>query len=190
MTIPGRCGESFSPRSCRQPAISCGKIYRARTHRVREGLFPVGVAMDDLKTLLTLGNSEAIALAVEEGLGVGFISRIVVTHPRSGPGRDAADPGRGAHRGYLYRPAHPPPGDNRTGGFLGIRQPPGNSHYQRPYHKPADGTLNDADINNSSCNLPGKAGFPSFRCLDTHSGQVLRPAGTGAERTVSKPGWH
>ena len=29
---------------------------------------------------MTIGNSEAIALAVEEGLGVGFISRIVVTH--------------------------------------------------------------------------------------------------------------
>jgi DNA-binding transcriptional LysR family regulator len=47
---------------------------------VREGLSRAGIAIDELKTLLTLGNSEAIALAVEEGLGVGFISRIVVTH--------------------------------------------------------------------------------------------------------------
>jgi DNA-binding transcriptional LysR family regulator len=47
---------------------------------VREGLSRVGVAIDELETHLTLGNSEAIALAVEEGLGIGFISRIVVTH--------------------------------------------------------------------------------------------------------------
>ena len=31
-----------------------------------------------LQTLLTLGNSEAIALSVQEGLGVGFVSSMVV----------------------------------------------------------------------------------------------------------------
>jgi DNA-binding transcriptional LysR family regulator len=43
-------------------------------------LSQVGIAIQDLKTILTLGNSEATALAVKEGLGVGFISRIVVTN--------------------------------------------------------------------------------------------------------------
>ena len=43
------------------------------------GLAEVGVPIDDLRTVLTLGNSEAIALAVEEGLGVGFVSQIVIT---------------------------------------------------------------------------------------------------------------
>lgn len=43
------------------------------------GLAEVGVPVDDLRTVLTLGNSEAIALAVEEGLGVGFVSQIVIT---------------------------------------------------------------------------------------------------------------
>jgi DNA-binding transcriptional LysR family regulator len=43
------------------------------------GLAEVGIGVEQLHTVLTLGNSEAIALAVEEGLGVGFVSRIVVT---------------------------------------------------------------------------------------------------------------
>lgn len=46
---------------------------------VREGLAGLGIPMEKLKTILTLGNSEAIALAVQGGLGVGFVSRIVVT---------------------------------------------------------------------------------------------------------------
>ncbi len=43
------------------------------------GLEEIDVPIDRLHTVLELGNSEAIALAVEEGLGVGFVSRIVVT---------------------------------------------------------------------------------------------------------------
>ena len=45
---------------------------------VNETLAAAGVSVRDLNTLLVLGNSEAIALAVQEGLGVGFVSRIVV----------------------------------------------------------------------------------------------------------------
>ena len=44
-----------------------------------QGLEQIQVPVDRLHTILTLGNSEAIALAVEEGLGVGFVSQIVVT---------------------------------------------------------------------------------------------------------------
>jgi DNA-binding transcriptional LysR family regulator len=44
-----------------------------------EGLAAVGIPIDQLNRVLILGNSEAIALAVEEGLGVGFVSQIVVT---------------------------------------------------------------------------------------------------------------
>lgn len=46
---------------------------------VREALARHGLALRDLNTLLTLGSSEAIALAVKEGLGVGFVSQIVIT---------------------------------------------------------------------------------------------------------------
>jgi DNA-binding transcriptional LysR family regulator len=44
-----------------------------------EGLATIGVQIEELHTVLTLGNSEAIALAVEKGLGVGFVSQIVIT---------------------------------------------------------------------------------------------------------------
>ena len=45
---------------------------------VKEALNNIGIRMDNLKTLLTLGNSEAIALSVQEGLGVGFVSNTVI----------------------------------------------------------------------------------------------------------------
>jgi DNA-binding transcriptional LysR family regulator len=38
----------------------------------------IGIQYSTLRPLMTLGNSEAIALSVQEGLGVGFVSEIVV----------------------------------------------------------------------------------------------------------------
>ena len=46
---------------------------------VRRALAEAGVATEALKTLLVLGSSEAIALSVQEGIGVGFVSNIVIT---------------------------------------------------------------------------------------------------------------
>ena len=46
---------------------------------VSAGLAEFGIGLDELETLLVLGNPEAIALSVQEGLGVGFVSSIVVT---------------------------------------------------------------------------------------------------------------
>jgi DNA-binding transcriptional LysR family regulator len=46
---------------------------------VNEALAQLGVDVNDLETLLILGNSEAIALAVEEGLGAGFVSSLAVS---------------------------------------------------------------------------------------------------------------
>jgi DNA-binding transcriptional LysR family regulator len=43
-------------------------------------LAEVGVNMDQLRRVLTVGTSEAVALAVDEGLGVGFVSQIVAAH--------------------------------------------------------------------------------------------------------------
>jgi DNA-binding transcriptional LysR family regulator len=51
---------------------------------VRMALANAGVSTNQLNTLLTLGNSEAIALAVQQGLGIGFVSQIVVS--RAGQG--------------------------------------------------------------------------------------------------------
>ncbi len=58
------------------------------TYRVvRNGLARAGVNITELQPILTLGNSEAIAIAVQQGLGVGFVSRIVyqsIVHGRVG----------------------------------------------------------------------------------------------------------
>ena len=43
------------------------------------GLREIDIAIDQLDNVLTLGNSEAIALAVQEGIGVGFVSQIIVS---------------------------------------------------------------------------------------------------------------
>ncbi len=49
------------------------------TRRIAESaLADAGISPSDLRTILTLGNSEAIALAVQEGIGVAFISQMVV----------------------------------------------------------------------------------------------------------------
>ncbi|MEN8173132.1 MAG: LysR family transcriptional regulator [Chloroflexota bacterium] len=46
---------------------------------VNSALASIGIETNVLNTLMTLGNSEAIALSVQEGLGVGFVSEIVVS---------------------------------------------------------------------------------------------------------------
>jgi DNA-binding transcriptional LysR family regulator len=38
-----------------------------------------GIIFEQFKTILTLGNSEAIALAVQEGIGVGFVSQMIIS---------------------------------------------------------------------------------------------------------------
>ena len=45
---------------------------------VRETLARQNISISDLRTVITLGNAEAIALAVQEGFGLGFISQMVV----------------------------------------------------------------------------------------------------------------
>ncbi len=44
---------------------------------LRDGLAEKGFDIGDLRRVLTLGNSEAIAFAVKEGVGVGFVSMLV-----------------------------------------------------------------------------------------------------------------
>ena len=40
-------------------------------------LMGAGLSTDDLNVVLELGNSEAVSMAVEEGMGLGFVSRLV-----------------------------------------------------------------------------------------------------------------
>ena len=44
----------------------------------RAGLAQIGINIEDLNISLVLGNSEAIAIAVQEGIGVGFLSDMVI----------------------------------------------------------------------------------------------------------------
>lgn len=46
---------------------------------LQQGLEKVGLHIEEIQSALTLGNAEGIALAVQEGLGVGFVSEIVVS---------------------------------------------------------------------------------------------------------------
>lgn len=46
---------------------------------VETALTEAGIMVDELETLLVLGNAEAIALVVKEGLGAGFVSSLVVS---------------------------------------------------------------------------------------------------------------
>jgi DNA-binding transcriptional LysR family regulator len=45
---------------------------------VTQALGAAGISIHELDPILTLGNSEAIAMAVQEGLGVGFVSEMVI----------------------------------------------------------------------------------------------------------------
>lgn len=45
---------------------------------VREAFAEHNLSSNDLHVVITLGNAEAIAMAVQEGIGVGFVSRMVV----------------------------------------------------------------------------------------------------------------
>jgi DNA-binding transcriptional LysR family regulator len=47
---------------------------------IRAGLANLGININDLQTNLTMGNSEAIAIAVQSNVGVGFVSQMVVKH--------------------------------------------------------------------------------------------------------------
>ncbi len=50
----------------------------AGTYQVaRAALVRLGINVAELQTILTLGNSEAIAIAVQQGVGVGFVSQMV-----------------------------------------------------------------------------------------------------------------
>lgn len=69
--------ESIPPRQLQGERF----IFREETSGtyrvVRSGLAKAGVNINDLPTILTLGNSEGIAISVQEGMGAGFVSRIV-----------------------------------------------------------------------------------------------------------------
>jgi len=48
---------------------------------VAKALPEVGISLDQISKIMVIGNSEAISLAVQEGIGVAFLSHLVVTSP-------------------------------------------------------------------------------------------------------------
>ena len=45
---------------------------------VRDALHKIGLSIYQLNNLITLGSPEAVCLSIKEGIGVGFVSSIVV----------------------------------------------------------------------------------------------------------------
>lgn len=70
---------AISPQMLREGQFIMREEGSGTREAVREALADVEVDEAQLNTLIVLGNSEAIALAVQEGLGVGFVSNIVVS---------------------------------------------------------------------------------------------------------------
>jgi DNA-binding transcriptional LysR family regulator len=106
---------SWARRGCVRPDELRGAPFILREEgsgtltAVREGLPPAGLSLLDLRPVLTLGNSEAIAMAVEEGIGVGFVSSLVAA--RMCLGRVAVVPVDGlclAQEIYMVRHARRP----------------------------------------------------------------------------------
>jgi DNA-binding transcriptional LysR family regulator len=75
----------FASREIVEPEELLDQIFILReegsgTREVAEmGLNELEISLGQLKTILTLGNSEAIALSVQEGLGIGFVSQLIVS---------------------------------------------------------------------------------------------------------------
>ena len=89
--LPNRCNRAYradpSPLASREEIeanelVETEFIMREPGSGAYDTLYPqlaqFGIALESLNILMTLGNSEAIVLAVKEGLGVAFISRIVI----------------------------------------------------------------------------------------------------------------
>ncbi len=71
-----RCGRIRPEELCEEAFIL--RAEPAGTRQVLiEGLIEHGIHLDDLNVVMELGNAEAIEMAVEEGIGVSFISRLV-----------------------------------------------------------------------------------------------------------------
>jgi DNA-binding transcriptional LysR family regulator len=72
----------FAQRLSVRPAELLGQPFILREessstqHIVREGLAEHGITMDQLDVVMVVGNTEAIEMAVEHGLGIAFISRL------------------------------------------------------------------------------------------------------------------
>ncbi len=91
-----------------------GFILREETsgtyNAVRQALAEVGLPIERLRRVLTLGNSEAIAFSVQEKIGVGFVSRMVASRLVSEQTKVISVRGLAARQEvYIGRYIHLPP---------------------------------------------------------------------------------
>ncbi|RME69870.1 MAG: LysR family transcriptional regulator [Chloroflexi bacterium] len=69
--------EVVAPEELRNAEFIMRDEQSGTREEVETMLHEVGLSIDDLKVVMEIGNSEAISMAVEEGIGVTFISRTV-----------------------------------------------------------------------------------------------------------------
>ena len=68
----------IDPEDLFEEQFICREKSSGTYQNVARGLMEVGVDIDKLDTFLEMGTSEALALAVEQGLGVGFVSKMIL----------------------------------------------------------------------------------------------------------------
>lgn len=76
---PWRNVESIHPRELLSQMFIMREEHSGTYFSVQKALEDVGIDIAKLDTFLTMGTSEAIALAVKKGLGVGFVSRMIMS---------------------------------------------------------------------------------------------------------------
>lgn len=78
MNYPWASRELVEPEELYEEQFIMREKTSGTYRNVAKGLLDVGVDVEKLDTFLEIGTSEALALAVEQGLGVGFVSKMVL----------------------------------------------------------------------------------------------------------------
>ncbi|MBK7894258.1 MAG: LysR family transcriptional regulator [Candidatus Promineifilaceae bacterium] len=71
--------ESVEPKELLQANFIWREEGSGTRYVAEEKMREHGIVFEQMRTVLTLGNSEAIALAVQEGIGVAFVSQMIIT---------------------------------------------------------------------------------------------------------------
>lgn len=74
---PWATRELIAPEELRKANFIMRDTQSGTREEVEEVLRGVGLSIDDLNVVMEIGNSEAISMAVEEGMGAAFVSRTV-----------------------------------------------------------------------------------------------------------------
>jgi DNA-binding transcriptional LysR family regulator len=75
---PWADGEMIEPEELYEEKFIMREEGSGTYRNVKRGLLDIGVDIEKLDIFLEMGTSEALALAVEQGLGVGFVSKMIL----------------------------------------------------------------------------------------------------------------